>query len=270
MTTVQNGESNGSSTGDSGCLRWLDLDGIGMIWQRDLVRFWRQKTRLLASVVRSAIWLFALGIGLRQSFVPVEGFNYLQFIFPGIIAMAIVFSAVQSAISIVWDREFGFLKEILVAPIPRSAIVIGKVLGSSTTSILQGLVILCMAPLVGVPLTAASIMQTLGAMLLIAVAMSSLGILIAVRVPDFESFGSLQNLVTMPMYLLSGAMFPAVGLPVWFSLVLLANPLTYGVDLLRGAIIGLHNYNYWISAGVLVVFSLVMVWYAVRLLQREY
>ena len=100
--------------------RWLDTDGIGMIWQRDLVRFWRQKTRLYGSLFRSGIWLFALGIGLRRSFMPVEGFDYLQFIFPGIIAMAIIFSAVQSAISIVWDREFGFLKEILVAPIPRS------------------------------------------------------------------------------------------------------------------------------------------------------
>lgn len=269
MTLVPNGMDSRPGASNAGFLSTLDLDGIGMIWQRDLVRFWRQKTRLLASVVRSAIWLFALGIGLRQSFVPVEGYNYLQFIFPGIIAMAIVFSAVQSAISIVWDREFGFLKEILVAPIPRSSIIIGKVLGSSTTSIIQGLVILCMAPLVGVVLSVKSIALALAAMFLIAVAMSSLGILIAVKVPDFESFGSLQNLVTMPMYLLSGAIFPAVGLPVWFTLILLANPLTYGVDLLRGAILGIYSYNYLISVGVLAVFSLGMVWFAVWLLQRD-
>src|SRR5512133_2535512 len=106
--------------------RILDLEAIWMVWQRDLVRFARQPSRLYGSIVRSIVWLFALGLGLRQSFVPVAGINYTQFIFPGVIAMALIFSSLQSAISVIWDREFGFLKEVMVAPIPRSSLLLGK------------------------------------------------------------------------------------------------------------------------------------------------
>ncbi|WP_066634964.1 ABC transporter permease [Desulfolucanica intricata] len=249
--------------------RWIDWDGISMVWHRDLVRFMRQRTRMYGGVFRSVIWLFAFGFGLRRSFVSVEGYDYMQFVFPGIIAMSIIFSAVQSAISIVRDREFGFLKEILVAPVPRASIVIGKALGGATTSTFQGAILLLLAPVAGVHISLFAAFLSLLAMFLTALCLSSLGILIAARLADFESFGSLQNFITMPMFLLSGAMFPVVNLPVWFHYIILANPLSYGVDIIRGTLIGLHNYSYYIDCGVLIIYTFMMLSCAVFLFERE-
>lgn len=249
--------------------RWVDFDAIAMVWQRALVRFLRQRTRLVGGMVRSIVWLFALGVGLRRSFVPVEGYDYAQYIFPGIIAMAIIFSAVQSAISIVWDREFGFLREILVAPIPRASIVLGKALGAATTSTIQGALILVFAPLAGVSLSFISIALSLMAMFVTAICMSSLGIVIAARLSDFESFSSLQNFVTMPMFLLSGAMFPVVGLPDWFHIMLLFNPLTYGVDLMRGSLLNFHVHSVFLDVVILFLFAFIMLAYAIRLFEKE-
>lgn len=249
--------------------RWIDPEGIGMVWERDIIRFLRMRTRLYGGVVRSLVWLFALGFGLRRSFVPVEGVDYLQFILPGIMAMSIIFSAVQSAISIVWDREFGFLKEILVAPVPRATVVLGKALGGATTATAQGAVLLLLAPLAGVPLTPLSFVLALLAMFLTALCMSSLGIVIAARLTDFESFSSLQNFITMPMFLLSGAIFPLADLPRWFHVVLLANPLTYGVDLIRGTLLGVFSHPAYLDTLVLAGITAAFLAWSIRLFERE-
>lgn len=249
--------------------RWIAPEGIGMVWERDVIRFLRMRTRLFGGVVRSLVWLFALGLGLRRSFAPTEGVDYLQFILPGIIAMSIIFSAVQSAISIVWDREFGFLKEILVAPVPRATVVLGKALGGATTATAQGAVVLLLAPLAKINLSPASFFLALLAMFLTALCMSSLGIVIAARLTDFESFSSLQNFITMPMFLLSGAIFPLVDLPRWFHLVLLANPLTYGVDLIRGSLIGLYSRPAYADALVLAALTVLLLAWSIRLFEQE-
>lgn len=250
-------------------LGFVDLESIWMIWQRDLVRFRRQTSRLYGSIVRSVVWLFALGLGLRQSFVPVSGMSYTEFIFPGVIAMALIFASLQSAISVIWDREFGFLKEVMVAPIPRTSLVLGKALGGASTATLQGVIVLALAPLAGVPLSLLSVVAAVLLMFLTSVAMTSLGLVIAVRMTDFEGFGAIQNMVVMPMFLLSGAMFPTDGIPVWLRVFLVANPLTYGVDCIRGVLLGYYTHPLALDVAVLGAFSVVMLGATLWLLQQE-
>jgi ABC-2 type transport system permease protein len=255
--------------GAAGSPRFLDPESIWMIWQRDLVRFRRQPTRLYGSIVRSIVWLFALGLGLRQSFVPVSGITYTEFIFPGVIAMALIFASLQSAISVIWDREFGFLKEVMVAPIPRSSLVLGKALGGASTSTLQGIIVMAMAPLAGVPLTMGSAVAAVLLMFLTSVAMTSLGLLLAVRMTDFEGFGAIQNMVVMPMFLLSGAMFPTGGVPFWLKAFLVLNPLTYGVDAIRGVLLDYYTHPLALDVALLSGFSVVMIGATLWLLQKE-
>src|SRR5713226_8001681 len=166
----------------------IDVEAIAMIWLRDMTRLRQQRSRLLGAVVRALVWLFALGFGLRRSFVPIAGLSYEQFVFPGILAMTIIFSGLQSAISIIWDREFGFLKEVLVAPTPRSTLVLGKCLGGASSSTLQAAVMLVFAPLASVTLTPLNVLEALVAMFITALALSALGIVIAMRMSDFEGF----------------------------------------------------------------------------------
>src|SRR6266566_3130458 len=139
---------------------FIDPEGIAMIWRRDMVRLWRQRSRLLGAVARALVWLFALGFGLRGSLGSIAGFNYEQFVFPGVIAMTVIFSGLQSAISIVYDREFGFLKEVQVAPTPRSTLVIGKCLGGASSSTVQALIILVFAPFASVALNPLNVLAT--------------------------------------------------------------------------------------------------------------
>src|SRR6266568_6030733 len=212
----------------------IDPEGIAMIWLRDMSRLWRQRSRLYSAIVRALFWLFALGFGLRRSFVPIAGLSYEQFVFPGVIAMTIIFSSLQSAISIVYDREFGFLKEVLVAPTPRSTLVLGKCLGGATSSTVQAAIVLVFAPLASVELTPLHILGTLVAMFVTALAISALGVVIAMWIKDFENFGTIQNFITLPLYLFSGAVFPTRGVPGWLNGVLVVNPLTYGVNAIRG------------------------------------
>src|SRR6266581_3733418 len=143
---------------------FIDPEGIAMIWLRDMVRLWRQRTRLLGAVARAIVWLFALGFGLRAALGSIAGFNYEQFVFPGVIAMTIIFSGLQTAISIVYDREFGFLKEVMVAPTAHSTLVLGKCLGGATSSTIQAAIVLLFAPLAGVVLTPSSVLLVLVAM----------------------------------------------------------------------------------------------------------
>src|SRR5579884_3924544 len=183
----------------------LDPEGIAMIWRRDMVRLWRQRTRLLGAIARALVWLFALGLGLRGSLSSIGGFSYEQFVFPGVIAMTVIFSGLQSAISIVYDREFGFLKEVQVAPTPRSTLVIGKTLGGASSSTAQALIILILAPF------------------FTAMAISSMGVVIAMWITDFENFGTIQNFITLPLYMFSGAIFPTRQVPSWLHIILLLN-----------------------------------------------
>lgn len=210
--------------------------GTYVIWLRDLKRFWRDRMRRIGAFVQPLIYLFLLGTGLQAAFgVFGSGdINYVAFMYPGIVAMTILFTAVFSGISIIWDREFGFLKEMMVAPIPRASVGLGKVSGGGTTAFMQGCILLVFMPLVSIPYSLEKIVLMLLFMLVLAMSLSSMGVLIAARMRSFEGFPIVINFILLPMFFLSGAMFPLQNLPGWMEFLTKINPLTYAVDALRG------------------------------------
>ncbi len=205
------------------------------IWSRDVIRFSRDRARILASLGQPMLFLFVFGGGLAPAMAPMGGGNldFQQFMFPGILAMAVLFTSIFSAVSIVWDREFGFLKEVMVAPVQRAAVALGKVAGGSTVALFQGGLVMLLAPLLGIRMTWDQVLILFGLMLLLAGVMSSLGILIASRQRTMEGFHMVMNFLMLPMFFLSGAFFPLEGVPLWMDLLAKVNPVTYGVDPLR-------------------------------------
>lgn len=240
------------------------LRGIYIIWLRDILRFWRNKLRLFVSFVQPMLFLFILGSGLASSFKPMgSSTSFVKFMYPGIICMIVLFSSIFSAMSIVWDREFGFLKEVLAAPIPRTSVVIGKILGGSTTAMIQGLLMILLAPAIGIKFgtdfSFLSLIKVILFMILIALSLTSLGILIASRITKMESFMVVMNLIVMPLFFLSGAMFPLKGLPKWMDVLTKINPLTYGVDSLRYFIIRQQVYSTLHNFTIITIFCLLMI-----------
>lgn len=233
----------------------FDFATIYMVWLRDLIRYFREKSQLYGSLTRPILWLFILGFGLRGGFRGVQDVNYTQFIFPGIVAMTAIFTSIQSAISIIWDREFGFLKEVLVAPVPRTSIVLGKGLAGTTLSVIQGCIILVLSPLVRVKLRILNMLPLIMVIIVISFALTGIGIIIAARMTSFQGFGTIMNFVIMPMWFLSGALFPMQGIPGWLNFLVRINPLTYGVDLIRRLVLGFSFYSPYFDLGFLIVFS---------------
>ncbi len=223
--------------------RFASLNGIYSIWRREIIRFLRDTSRLIGSLGQPVLFLVVFGSGLSSAIGRVgqtsgmPGMSYVQFMFPGIIVMAVLFTAIMSAISVVWDREFGFLKEVLVAPVPRWAVVVGKALGGSTTAVFQGVVILVFAPFIGADLTPLAVAELLPVMFLTAFAMCSVGLVIAGHMKTMEGFQVIMNFLLMPMFFLSGALFPLVNLPPWLMLLTHINPVSYGVDAIRRIIL---------------------------------
>lgn len=205
------------------------------IWQRDLLRFLRNRARIFASLGQPLLFLFVFGAGLAPAMSGLGGgaVDFRQFLFPGILAMTVLFTSVFSAASIVWDREFGFLKEVLVAPVSRTAVALGKVAGGSSVAMLQGLLILALAPFLDIDLSAGQIVSLLGIMLLLAATMSAMGILLAARQRSMEGFQMIMQFLLLPMFFLSGAFFPIQGVPIWMELLARIDPVTYGVDPIR-------------------------------------
>jgi len=235
----------------------MDFDAISMIWLRDLIRHLRDRVRLLGSISRPILWLLVMGTGLRAVF-NVQGITYTHFIFPGIIAMNLIFAAMQSTISIIWDREFGFLKEILVAPISRTSIVLGKTLSGSTIAFIEGVIVLVFVPLIKINIPIRHLVLLLPLMFFVAFVCTTVGIVIAARMTSFEGFGVISNFVIMPMFFLSGAMFPIDNLPHWISFVVRINPLTYGVDLLRRVTLGINVFPLRTDILLLLIFAFIM------------
>ena len=235
-----------------------DFWAIYILWLRDLKRYWYDKARIFASLGQPILFLFVLGTALSPNFSGPGGINFSEFIFPGIISLTVLFTSIFSAISIVWDREFGFLKEVLVAPVSRWSIVAGKALGGSTVAVIQGAIMLMLAPLVGVKLSLLIVLQSLAVMLAIALSITALGIVIAARMKEMEGFQMVVNFVIMPIFFLSGALFPLDRLPSWLTLLTRLDPLTYGVDMLRGVMIGFHSFHYLLDLTVVATFTFVM------------
>ena len=212
-----------------------NVRGAYTIWYRDIVRFKRDRVRMFSSLGMPIVYLFVFGSGLSPAMAEMGGGNidFKQFMFPGVLTMTVLFTSVFSAVSIVWDREFGFLKEVMVAPVSRVAIALGKVAGGSTVSLFQGLIVLLLAPVLGVTLSISQIVSLIGLMVMLAVMMTALGILIAARQKSMEGFHMMMNFVLLPMFFLSGAFFPLRGVPIWMYLLSKLDPVTYGVDPLR-------------------------------------
>ncbi|HYY82519.1 MAG TPA: ABC transporter permease [Actinomycetes bacterium] len=212
-----------------------DLRAVKIVWQRELIRFLRDRMRMVTSLLQPVLFLFVLGTGLSSLASP-RGVNLRTFMFPGVLALAVLFTALFSAASIVWDREFGFLREMLVAPVRRGAIVLGKCLGGATVATFQGLVMLCLAGLVGVPYSLGLVLTLVVELLLLAFAITAFGVMAAARIQTIQSFMALNQLFLMPMFFLSGALFPLAGLPSWLRLLTRVDPLTYAVDPMRHAV----------------------------------
>lgn len=255
--------------------RWLvlrDLEVIYGIWLRDVKKFWRERSRLLGGVARPILWLLILGSSLRPVVGNTSltgGHDYTQYIFPGVIGLTLIFAAMQSAISIIWDREFGFLKEVLAAPVSRLSIILGKILGGATQATLQGIITLCFAPLIGLWLAPATILALVVMMFMISVALTALGVVIASRMESFEGFGTISNFVVMPMYFLSGAIYPTSTAPDWMKPLITINPLSYGVDAMRQVTIGVGSFPLATDVAFLFVFTVVVCAICIPLFKRE-
>jgi ABC-2 type transport system permease protein len=203
---------------------------VYVICLREFKKFFREKSRLLGTLARPVLWLFVVGNGMNSLIKPQAGFSYLQFIFPGMIGMTILFSSIFSSISIVWDREFGFMKEMLVAPISRVSIVIGKAISGTLISVAQAIIIMVLIPFLGIQLTALQFLEVVLASVLVSFCITSLGILIAARLTSFDGFNIIMNFLVMPMLFLSGAMYPVTSMPPALRHLTQINPLTYGID----------------------------------------
>jgi ABC-2 type transport system permease protein len=211
-----------------------ELRAMKIVWQRDLIRFRSDRIRIVTSLVQPLLFLFVLGSGLQQlSSASTDGVNLKTFIYPGVLALAVMFTAMFSAASIVWDREFGFMREMLVAPVSRSSIVIGKCLGGATVASFQGVILLALAGAVGVPYKPAVILGLFALMLLLAFTITAFGVMVAVRIKQMQAFMGVMQMIVMPMFFLAGALYPVTNLPAWLAVLNRLDPLTYAVDPMR-------------------------------------
>lgn len=233
---------------------------IYILWLRQLKRYFRSKSRIIGSLGQPLLFLIALGFGLGPVFQKAGQGNYFEFLAPGIISMSILFTAVFSGIEIIWDRQFGFLKETLVAPISRSQIMIGRTLGGATVAIFQGLIVFILSIVLGFRIETWSLIpQMLIFMILIALLFTALGTAIASVLEDMQGFQLIMNFLIMPFFFLSGALFPLSGVPRALQIVASIDPLSYGVDGLRGAIIGQFHYGLSIDLLVLTAVTAILV-----------
>lgn len=214
-----------------------DLRAVNVVLHREMLRFLSDRARMLSMLLQPVLWLFVMGTGLGslvQGSIP--GVDFRTFMYPGMISMTVIMTGMFSAGSIVWDREFGFMREMLVAPVSRGAIVAGKCLGGAIVATGQGVIILAMAGLVGVPYSPGLMLTLLVEMFVAAFTITAFGVLLAARMKNMQTFFGLMQMAIMPMMFLSGAMFPLANLPSWLHVLTTVNPLTYAVDPMRQAV----------------------------------
>jgi len=210
-----------------------ELRAAWIVWKRELIRFVRQPARIVTGLVQPILFLFVLGTGLTSLVGETGGLDYRKFIFPGVLAMSVLTTAIFSAVSIVWDREFGFLREMLVAPVGRASLVIGKTLGGTAVATIQGSIMLVLAPFIGVRVTALVVVEVVAASALMAFGLTAFGVFVASRMQKIESFQVIMQFLLMPMLFLSGALFPITGLPTWLSVITKLDPVAYAIDPIR-------------------------------------
>ncbi len=215
-----------------------EIRGIYTLWLREVKRYLRDRARIISSFVQPLLWLLIFGSGIRFS-GTIGNLTYQQYIFPGIIGQTLLFTSMFMGISVIWDREFGFLKEILVAPISRFSIFLGKMLGDSTDAVIQGIIVFVLGFLLGIRLDPLTFLEALPVMILITFGLVGIGLTVASFIESLESFGVIQSFINLPLFFLSGALFPIRGdVPNWLQIISSFNPLTYGIDALRTIILG--------------------------------
>ncbi len=216
-----------------------ELRGFYTLWLREVKRYIRDRTRLVSSFVQPLLWLVIFGIGIGASLrAAPAGLTYQELIFPGIVGQTLLFTSMFMGISVIWDKEFGFMKEILVAPISRVSIFLGKMVGDSTDALIQGIIVLFLGLILGINLDPITFLASLPVMLLITFGLVSIGLTIASFMGSLESFGAIQSFINLPLFFLSGALFQIQSLPGWMQAISRLNPLSYGVDALRTIILG--------------------------------
>ncbi len=235
------------------------MSAIYIMWLRQLKRYLRNRSRIVGSLGQPLLFLIALGFGLGPIFQKAGQGNYLEFLAPGIIAMGILFTAIFSGIEIIWDRQFGFLKETLVAPVSRFEIMVGRTLGGATVAALQGVVVLILSLLIGFrPVSWALFPLAFVFMFLIALLFTAVGTAIASILEDMQGFQLIMNFLVMPFFFLSGALFPLQGVPSLLNIVASIDPLSYGVDGLRGTLAGVSHFNLSVDFLVLSFLTLIL------------
>jgi ABC-2 type transport system permease protein len=246
-----------------------EIEAMWALTWRDLVRFLRDRSQVLGAFARPLLWLVFMGKGLSASVQLKGGVGYQHFVFAGAIAMAVLFGGMFQGVTIIWDREFGFLKEVLVAPISRVTIVLGKTLSGTVVTVVQGCLTLLFAPVVGLHLAPASLLALLGIIVLLSLGMTAMGVVVATRMQTFEGFGVISNFVILPLYFLSGGVFPVDRLPTWMAILVRLNPVTYGVDLMRHALVQPAAFAVGLDLLVLIGFAAAMVALALVWFRRE-
>ena len=250
-----------------------NLRAVYIIWYRDILRFWNDRMRIMGAITMPLLFLFIFGSGLSASMnlTDIPNMSYIDFMFPGVISMSVLTSSLMGGTSLVWDKEFGFLKEVLVAPVSRASVAIGKVLGASTIALIPGLIIMIFAPVIGVSLPFLTVLKLLPLMFLLAVVLSSLGILLATRMKSMEAFQMIMQLFMVPMIFLSGVFFPLRNLPAWLNFLTKVNPASYGVSPIREVALGKdisaqfsisvfgHTMTLWQNIAIVAAFGVVMI-----------
>ncbi|HEV2450993.1 MAG TPA: ABC transporter permease [Streptosporangiaceae bacterium] len=261
-----------------------DIRAAWIVWRRELIRFRSDRLRAVSGLIQPILFLLVLGTGLSALAgrgLP-AGVNFRTFIYPGVLGMSVLFTAIFSAASVVWDREFGFLREMLVAPVSRSALVVGKCLGGATVATLQGIVILILAGLAHVPYSPVLILTLIGDLLLLSFTLTAFGLMMAARIKQIQAFMALTQMLVMPLFFLSGALYPLNGLPAWLSVLTRFDPLTYIVDPMRHAVFNHLNLSplalralapgitwagwlvpQWLSLGIVAIMGLAMLTVAI-------
>ncbi len=266
---------------------WLDWRVVGVMWWRELVRYRRDRSQVFGAISRTLLWLVVLGFGLGATLKEIEGYTYAQYILPGVVTLNVLFASLQSAIALVWDRQVGLLREVLVSPAPMLSVALGKICGGATVAVVQGTIPLLLVPLVSLRLGPLELLLAWGIMFAMGIAITALGVIIACRMNTFEGFGAISNGVIQPLYFLSGAIFPLKGiiggvgfldipetlraelnhygiyaigggwvveLPTWLKILVYANPVSYMLDLLRLVTLGFSQLP--MAANLIVVLAL--------------
>jgi ABC-2 type transport system permease protein len=236
------------------------MSAIYILWLRELKRYIRSRVQILASLGQPVLYLLALGFGLGPVFQRAGNGSYVQFIAPGVVGMSILFMCIFSGISILWDRQFGFLKETLVAPVSRMQIMLGRTLGSATVATIQGILVFIVCLIAGFrPHSWIAFPQALIFMAMIAITFASLGTAFGSVIKDMQGFPIVMNFMVMPMFFLSGALYPLSHLPSVLTFITRVDPLTYGIDGLRGALIGIWHFNFALDLAVLSLIAMAFV-----------